>query len=198
MKSKIIESKSFNITHRLLHWSIGITIIILTVTALLHISWLSNNNMAKTIQENLQLFGIQISFADATIITQRLLEPKWEWHFYAGYVFVGLYVLRMIHLAIYGIHFPSPLDSRNTLKQRFQGLVYIGFYVLLGVTVVTGVLMLWGPTSWRWTSQIIHYQSHYYAIAFVLVHMAGITVTEVFMEKGVASSMIHGEKPKSK
>jgi len=187
-----MESKGFNITHRLLHWSIALCIVVLLGTALLHITWFGNNNLAKIILENLLLFGSQITPGDASIIAKRIAEPMWQWHFYAGYALVGLYILRLVHLSIYGVQFPSPFNKKNTLKQRFQGCIYVLFYLLLGITTLTGALMLWGPTSWRWTSQIIHYQSHYYAMVFILLHFGGITVTELFMEKGVASKMIHG------
>lgn len=187
-----MESKSYNVTHRLLHWSIGLSIIVLIGTALLHISWFGRDNLAKIIVENFLLVGGQISVGDASIIAKRIAEPMWQWHFYAGYALLGLYVLRIVHLSFYGMQFPSPFDNKNTLKQRFQGSIYILFYTLLGITTLTGALMLWGPTSWRWTSQIIHYQSHYYAMVFIILHFGGITVTELFMEKGVASKMIHG------
>jgi cytochrome b561 len=187
-----MESKGYNVTHRLLHWSIGLSILVLIGTALLHITWLGNDNLAKIMLENIIMFGGQITAGDASILAKRIAAPMWEWHFYAGYALVGLYILRLIHLSVYGVQFPSPFSNKNTLKQRFQGSIYIVFYLLLGITTVTGALMIWGPTSWRWTSQIIHYQSHYYAMAFVILHFGGITVTELFMEKGVASKMIHG------
>ena len=188
-----MESKNFNITHRLYHWGIALCIIILTGTALLHISWFGRDNLAKIIMENILLLGGQITAGDASILAKRISEPMWQWHFYTGYFLIGLYILRLIHLTIYGMQFPSPFDKKNTLKQRFQGSLYILFYSLVGITIITGALMLWGPTNWRWISQLIHYQSHYYAIAFVFLHFGGIIVTELFMERGVASKMIHGK-----
>ncbi len=186
------DSKTYDVLHRLLHWSIALCILVLLGTALLHITWFGNDHLARIIQDNLSLLGSQVSYGDATIIAKRIAQPMWDWHYYAGYVLVGLYILRLIHLSIYKMQFPSPFDKKNTLKKRFQGSIYILFYVLVGITTVTGALMIWGPTSWRWTSQIIHYQSHYYAMAFIVLHFGGITVTELFMEKGVASKMIHG------
>ena len=186
------DSKTYDVLHRLLHWSIALCITVLLGTALLHITWFGKDHLAKIIQDNLNLLGSQISFGDASIIAKRIAQPMWNWHFYAGYVLIGLYILRLIHLTINGMLFPNPFDKKNTLKQKTQGFTYIIFYFLVGVTVVTGSLMLWGPTSWRWTSQIIHYQSHYYSMAFILMHFGGIIVTELFMEKGVASKMIHG------
>ena len=193
-----MESKDFNVTHRLYHWGIALCIIILTGTALLHISWLGNDNLAKIIMENIVLLGGQISAGDASILAKRLAEPMWQWHIYTGYVLVGLYALRLIHLGIYGMQFPNPFSSKFTLKQRFQGFIYLYFYLSVGVTIVTGILMLWGPTEWRWASQLLHYKSHYYAVAFVFLHFGGITVTELFMERGVASKMIHGKGDETK
>jgi cytochrome b561 len=189
---KTTESKNYDVAHRLLHWSIALCITLLLVTALLHITWFGKNHLAKIIQDNIQFCGGQISYGDATIIAKRIAQPMWDWHFYAGYALIGLYILRLIHLSINGILFPSPFNKKNTLKQKTQGVTYILFYFLVGVTIVTGALMLWGPTNWRWTSQIIHYQSHYYALFFIFMHFGGIIVTELFMEKGVASKMIHG------
>jgi len=188
-----MESKDFNVTHRLYHWGIALCIIVLTGTALLHISWFGKDNLAKIIMENIILLGGQITAADASILAKRLAEPMWQWHFYTGYVLIVLYVLRLIHLGIYGMQFPNPFSKKNTLKQRFQGFIYLYFYLSVGVTIITGILMIWGPTEWRWISQLLHYKSHYYAVAFVLLHFGGITVTELFVEKGVASKMIHGK-----
>jgi cytochrome b561 len=187
-----MESKSFNATHRLLHWSIALAIIVLLGTALLHIYWFGRDNVAKIIQENLLLCGTQISIEDAGIVAKRIAQPMWDWHFYAGYALIGLYALRLIHLAVYGILFPSPFNKKNTPKQRAQGATYILFYVLLGITTLTGVHMLWGPTNLRQIAEVIHYQSHYYTLVFIMMHFGGIAVTELFMEKGVASKMIHG------
>lgn len=187
-----MESRNFNVTHRLLHWSIALCIVVLVFTALVHISWLNKTTITQILNENLHLYGDRVSEADAAIIAKRIVEPMWNWHFYMGYALIALYFLRMVHFMVYGIQFPNPLDKSNTLKQRAQGAVYILFYVLLGITTVSGILMLWGPTQFRYTSQIIHYQSHYYAIAFVFIHFAGIVFTELTMERGVASKMIHG------
>ena len=115
-----MESKNFNITHRLYHWGIALCIIILTGTALLHISWFGRDNLAKIIMENILLLGGQITAGDASILAKRISEPMWQWHFYTGYFLIGLYILRLIHLTIYGMQFPSPFDKKNTLKQRFQ------------------------------------------------------------------------------
>lgn len=187
-----MESKHFNITHRILHWGIALAIIVLLGTALLHITWFGRENIARIIQENLQLFGIKISMGDAEVIAKRIAQPMWDWHYYTGYVLIGLYLLRLIHLGYYGMLFPNPFKKGYTFKERVQGTTYLVFYTLLGVTTITGALMVWGPTSIRWTSQIIHFQSHYYALVFIMMHFGGIVVTELFMEKGVASKMIHG------
>lgn len=187
-----MEQKHFNTTHRLLHWGIALAIIILLGTALLHITWFAREYVARIIQENLLLFGIQISIGDAEIIAKRIAQPMWDWHFYAGYTLTALYVFRLLHLSFFGILFPNPLNNKNTLKQRMQGATYILFYTLLGVTIMTGTLMIWGPTAYRYTSQLIHFQSHYYTVAFILMHFGGIAATELFIEKGIASKMIHG------
>ena len=188
-----MEPKSFNTIHRLLHWNIALCIIVLSGTALFHSTWLGREHLAKIIQENLLLLcGIQLSFGDASIIAKRIAQPMWEWHFYAGYALMGLYILRLIHLAVYGIFFPNPFNRNTTLKQKVQGITYFLFYLLLGIAILTGTLMIWGPTAWRWTSQIIHYQSNYYVLGFILMHFCGIIFTENFIEKGIASKMIHG------
>ena len=123
-----MELKSFNVTHRLLHWNIAICIIILLVTALLHITWFGRDNLVKIIQENLLLLcGIQLSLGDASIIAKRIAQPMWEWHFYAGYALMFFYILRFIHLTIYGMFYPNPFKINTPLKQKVQGFTYLLF-----------------------------------------------------------------------
>jgi len=189
--SKFMKLRSFNATHRLLHWSISLCFILLLGTALLHITWFGRDNLAKIIQENLLLWGDQVTPGDANILAKCIAQPMWNWHFYAGDALIGLYILRLVHFAFYGMLFPNPFMKNTTLNKKVQGFTYIIFYMLLGITILTGSLMMWGPTKWRWISQIIHYQSHYYAIAFILMHFGGIIVSEFYFEKGVVSKMLH-------
>ncbi|MDD2798711.1 MAG: cytochrome b/b6 domain-containing protein [Bacteroidales bacterium] len=187
-----MESKNFSIVHRLLHWSIALAILVLVVTALLRMTWFDKHGVGQIIQDNLQLMNISLDNEHADVIAKRIAKPMWDWHIYTGYALIGLYILRMIHLFANGMQFPNPFDKSNTLKQKAQGVTYIVFYILLGITTLTGFLLLFGPTRFRYTSEIIHDQSIYYCLAFIVMHFGGIIVTELFLTRGVASKMIHG------
>jgi len=185
--------QKYTLTHRLLHWSIAFTLLFLMLTVFLRLTWLEKNNVAAILQENLKLLNIDLSHDDALKIAKKIRKPMWDWHIYSGYFLMALYVLRMINLYRMGIIFPNPFANSSTLKQKVQGWTYIVFYFLMGVSLVTGFLIVKGPEDWGELLESIHVQSIYYVILFIIMHFIGLVVGELADQKGIVSKMIHGK-----
>ena len=186
-------SKKFNLTHRLLHWAIAFTMFFLLLTVFLRLTWLEKNNVAAILQENLKLLQLNISQEDALKIAKKIRKPMWDWHIYSGYLLIALYLLRMITIFKAGILFPNPLTKNQTPKQKLQGWTYIIFYFLMGVSLLTGLLIVKGPGTWKEPLESVHVQSVYYAVLFIIMHMVGLVIAELTDQKGIVSKMIHGK-----
>jgi cytochrome b561 len=188
-----IETKNFNLTHRLLHWSIAFTILFLMLTVFLRLTWLDKNNVATILQDNLKGLNINLNHDDAIKIAKQIRKPMWDWHIYSGYFLITLYLLRMVNSFKLGIVFPSPFAKENTLKQKVQGWTYLIFYFLMGISLITGFLIVKGPENWKDSLESIHVQSLYYVALFIIIHTVGLVLAEISNQKGIVSKMIHGQ-----
>jgi cytochrome b561 len=189
-----IETKEFNLTHRLLHWFIAFAILFLMLTVFLRLTWLEKNNVASILQDNLKALKIDLNHDDAIKIAKQIRKPMWDWHIYTGYFLIALYLLRMINLFKIGIIFPNPFVKSSTLKQKVQGWTYLIFYFLMGISLLTGLLIVKGPEDWGDFLEDIHVQSIYYVILFIIMHMVGLVLAELSNQKGIISKMIHGKE----
>lgn len=188
-----IEPKEFNLTHRLLHWCIAFAFLFLMLTVFLRLTWLEKNNVATLLQDNLKALNINLNHDDAIKIAKQIRKPMWDWHIYTGYFLIALYALRMINLFKLGITFPNPFAKNSTLKQKIQGWSYIIFYFLMGISLLTGFLIVKGPENWGDFLEDIHVQSIYYSILFIIMHITGLVLAELSNQKGIISKMIHGK-----
>jgi cytochrome b561 len=188
-----IENNEFNLTHRLLHWAIAFSILFLMLTVFLRLTWLEKNNVAAILQDNLKALDINLNHDDAIKIAKQIRKPMWDWHIYTGYFLIALYLLRITNLFTAGIVFPSPFTKKSTLKQKVQGWAYIIFYFLMGISLITGFLIVKGPEDWEKLLESIHVQSIYYIVLFIFMHMVGLVLAEISDQKGIVSKMIHGK-----
>lgn len=186
-------SKKFNLTHRILHWSIAITLLFLMLTVFLRLTWLEKNNVAALLQENLKLLQINITQEDAIKIAKKIRKPMWDWHIYSGYLLIALYLLRMFSIFKAGVVFPNPFSKHQSSKQKLQGWTYVIFYFLMGISLLTGILIVKGPENWKEVLESIHVQSIYYVVLFIIMHLTGIVIAEITDQKGIVSKMIHGK-----
>jgi cytochrome b561 len=188
-----IENRKFDLSHRILHWLIAFTVLFIMFTVFLRLTWLDKNNIAAILQDNLKLLNISLNQDDAILIAKKIRKPMWDWHIYAGYFLIVLYILRMMHLYFNGIIFPNTLKKDKILKQKVQVWAYLIFYFLMAISLISGFFIVKGPVKYKDFLETIHVQSLYYVILFVIVHMAGIIVTELSDGKGIVSKMINGK-----
>lgn len=186
----------FNLTNRLLHWSIALTILFILLTVFLRQGWMNKEHLGEILQASLEKMGITISTKQAILIGKDLRRPMWVFHTYAGYLMIGLYLIRIILIAVQGPNFKNPLSKIASSKDIFTSLLYIIFYGLLGITLFTGLMLVYGPKEWKEFLKDLHVQSLYYVCGFIFLHICGVILADRYKERGLISKMISGDYPK--
>lgn len=110
------SNRKFTTLHRLLHWAISLALLILFITGFLHIYWMGKNHMAGIIENGTQ--NISISKDQIVGIAKSIRAPMWQWHIYAAYTMVALFLARIIYMIVKGIRFPNPFSGKKSLKER--------------------------------------------------------------------------------
>ncbi len=181
--------KNYSAFDRFLHWALAFTFLVVMLTVFLRLTWMEKNNVAEIIVDSLRAIHIDIAYDKAIKIAKNIRKPMFEWHITIGYFVTGIFVLRMMfHIFNKGNYNPK------SVKEAFQAWVYRIFYMLLGFTLITGLLIKFGPESIKDTAETIHKLTLYYAIAFMILHFSGILIGENTTAKGVVSKMIGGDK----
>ena len=185
----------FNLASRLIHWAIALVFLYILLTVLLRLGWMNKGHMGDIIQENLAKDGINLDKDAAGTLAKKVRRPMWETHTIAGYVLVGLYVIRMILNYVQGFGFESPLRSGLSGYKKFKSWVYVLFYICLTGSLLTGLLIEFGPHSIHDASEEIHKLSLYYMIAFIAIHLIGVVIADGTKERGIISKIISGDSP---
>lgn len=192
-----MSSVTYTKAHRVLHWLIAGVFLFILLTVLLRQHWMNKDQVGEILLKQLSDKGIQLSKPDAVKIGKAVRYPMWRYHVWAGYVLIGLYVIRMLVFRFQGVTFKSPFKKTLPAKERFKSIIYVLFYICFAITLITGMLMVWLPRdpSWRSLHQIaklVHVQSLYYSVAFIVLHLGGLVLGELGRDKGIISKMIHG------
>ena len=187
--------KRFNLAHRLIHWAIAFTVLFILLTVLLRMGWMNKDSMGAIIQQQLGKSGTSINDKDAGLIGKAVRLPMWRWHTVAGYVLVGLYLVRMLITLIQGVAYQSPFTKGLSLAYKVKAWAYVIFYILLAVTLTTGLLVVHGPKSWHHDMAAVHIKSLYYVVIFIVLHIGGVLIADAGPERGIISKIISGDQP---
>ncbi len=180
---------SYTLTDRILHWALAFSILFILLTVFLRLNWMEKNHVAAILTDKLSALDITLSKEQAIKIAKQIRKPMFDWHITIGYVAAGVFVLRML------FHIKNKKAFNPvTKKEKFQIWVYRVFYALLGVTLITGLYMEFGPDFLGDIVEEIHKLSLYYMIAFLFLHFGGILLAEFGSKKGIVSKMIGGDK----
>jgi cytochrome b561 len=148
--------------------------------------------MADIIQEYMKGTGQTMSYDEIVVMAKQIRKPMWNWHINLGYVLLGLFSIRFT-LPLFGeMKFQSPFAKNLTTKQRLQKWTYILFYICVVGSLITGLLIEWGPKEWKKPVEEIHMLGIYYLVAFIVLHLAGILIAESTNQKGIVSRIIGG------
>lgn len=185
---------NYSTLYRVIHWAIAITFLLLLLTIFLRLTWMNKDNVAAIIQEYLSDTGQVLSQEQLIVLAKKIRKPMWQWHIYLGYALTGLFALRFM-LPLFGsMKFQNPFEKNLSKKERFQKWVYIVFYVLVVISLATGIVIELGPKEYKKSMEKIHELSIYYLVGFMILHWAGVLIADSTNQKGIISRIISGSK----
>ena len=189
-----MENKKYSAIYRIIHWSIAVSFTLLLITIFLRLTWMNKYNMADIIQDFLADTNQSLSEDQLIVLAKSIRRPMWNWHIYLGYVLTGLFSIRFI-LPFFGqMKFQNPFVKGLSLKEKMQKWIYIIFYVCTIITLTTGLVIVFGPKELKHSMEDIHVLSIYYLIGFIIIHLAGVIISEFTNQKGIISRIISGDK----
>jgi cytochrome b561 len=193
-KENTTKEENYSTLYRIIHWAIAITFLLLLLTIFLRLTWMNKDNVAAIIQEYLSDTGQVLSQEQLIVLAKKIRKPMWQWHTYLGYALTGLFALRFM-LPLFGsMKFQNPFGKNLSSKDRFKNWVYIIFYVLVVISLSTGLVIDLGPKEYKKTMESIHELSIYYLVGFMVIHFAGVLIADSTNQKGIISRIISGSK----
>ena len=187
-----MDTTNYTRIYRIIHWAIALTFLLLLFTIFLRLTWMNKYHMADIMQEYLTGTVQTMSYDEIVVMAKQIRKPMWDWHINLGYVLLGFFSIRFILPAFGEMKFQSPFAKNLTTKQRFQKWTYILFYICVVGSLITGLLIEWGPKEWKKPVEEIHMLGIYYLVAFIVLHLAGILIAESTNQKGIVSRIIGG------
>lgn len=188
-----MQTRNYSKTYRILHWLIAFAFLLLLITIFLRKTWMEKNHVAEIIQTFLKDNGYAALPQDEAIsLAKKIRKPMWEWHIYLGYVLTGLYCIRLAVPFFGKMKFSSPFKEGLNTKTKFQFWVYLVFYTCTAVSLITGLIIEFGPKVYKKPMEEIHELSLYYLLSFMILHFAGILIAEFTSNKGLISRIISG------
>mgnify|MGYP006165583555 FL=1 len=190
-----METRNYSRVYRILHWLIAFSFIFLLITIFLRKTWMEKNHVAEIIQAFLADKGYPVlPEDDAILLAKKIRKPMWDWHIYIGYILTGLYCIRLAVPFFGEMKFSSPFKTGLDMKTKFQFWVYLVFYACTAVSLITGLIIEFGPKEYKKPMEEIHELSLYYLLGFMILHFGGILIAELTSDKGLVSRIINGGK----
>lgn len=206
----IKKGKKYAPAIRLWHW-LNFLIISGSLFTVLINSTLFDGTQRSFVKNELFNAGVSISDKQAGAVTHGLEDQVWEIHIYFGYALTALFLFRLI-----AEFFLPPAErlipklkkayqsyfilkkERETAKHELvvKGL-YIIFYLLLFIMVVTGLLLAFEDYTGiskniNHSIKEFHGFCMYLILGFIVLHLAGVLLAERKDGKGIVSDMING------
>ncbi|KIA88691.1 cytochrome b/b6 domain-containing protein [Kaistella jeonii] len=187
--------KTYTALHRLLHWTFALGMLVLFTTGFLRMYWMSKTVISEAVNKNLEIQNLNLDKQSLRTIVHSVQDPMFQWHVYAAYIITFAFIVRIIYMIVKGIKFPNLFLKTTTTKEKLQGLTYLGFYVLVAVQIITGSILKFeiGSESLGNLAETVHKLAIYWMPIFVLLHFAGVAISENTNRKGITSKMIGGD-----
>lgn len=189
-----MEQTKYSKVYRIIHWATAISFILLLLTIFLRLTWLNKFNVAAIIQDYLSGTDQVLSQEQLTALAKKIRQPMWDWHMYIGYVLVVLFSIRLLLPALGHMKFQNPFGKNLTVKEKFQKWTYLIFYICVFISLVTGLIIEFGPKELKKSMESIHVLGTYYLVAFIGLHLGGVLMAEFTSQKGIISRIISGTK----
>lgn len=187
----------YTLAFRVWHWLNATVVLGLIATVLLRWTFLSKHTNADILIEKLSSFDISITPDQAILLAKALRAPMWEWHIYFAYAFLGLVIFRVylyfkdssskVAFSDLDMHHKAVRSSYYILYTTFFIMLFSGFFIYLYKDL--GV-----SKDFAHDIKEIHEIVYYYIAIFIPLHIAGVFMADATDEKGLVSSMIHGER----
>lgn len=191
-----MEKTNYSKIYRILHWAIAISFILLLITIFLRLTWMNKHNVAEIIKEYLTTTGQVLTEDQLIDLAKKIRKPMWNWHIYIGYALVGLFSIRFLLPSFGEMKFQNPLSKELTTKMKIQKWTYIVFYICVVISLVTGLIIELGPKEFKKPMESIHELSIYYLLAFIVIHIGGVLISEFTDQNGIISRIVSGGKDK--
>lgn len=149
--------------------------------------------MSDIISNYLTNENITLTSKQLIALAKQIRKPMWDWHIIFGYILAGLFAVRFMLSSTGIVKIKNPFNKNLDLKVKFQYSIYLVFYVLIFVTLITGLLIEFGPESLKKIFETVHKLSLYYIVPYIIIHLIGVIIGELTTDKGVVSKMIGGE-----
>lgn len=184
------DKQTFTPLHRLLHWTLAISVSGVFLTGFLRLYWMNKDKVVGIISGTSDL----LSKDEMVGIAKNIQVSMWQWHIIFAYIIVGAFIIRIIYMLIKGIRFPDPFNKQLSFIERFQGGIYILFYLFVAFNIFSGSYHMWMPKSeFRTAITMIHKWAVYWFPIFLILHLGGVYLAEKSSHKGISSKMIGGE-----
>lgn len=204
------KGKKYPASIRIWHWLNLLLICGSLITVLIN-STLFDHAQRSFVQGELAHAGATVTQQQAGAVTHGMEDQVWGIHIWFGYGLAALFLFRLtaeFFLPPSQRLFPklksAYRDYYRLKKQReasrhelvIKGL-YLFFYLLLLIMVITGLLMAFEDRSGL-SDQVNHSIKEFHGfcmyliLAFTSVHLAGVILAERKEAKGIVSDMING------
>jgi len=186
----------YTLQFRIWHWVNAVIVLGLLGTVFLRKTFLSWRTNSEILMTQLGEMGTEITQAQAKILAKAVRAGMWEWHIILGYALAALILFR-IYLYFKDSSekkkFPA-LEPRN--KARY--ILYYLFYAAVTFMAVSGLVIHFHESlslSKEFAKEVAEIHEFVYnaILIFVVVHVAGVIVSESREENGLISSMFNGK-----
>lgn len=189
-----MKNQSYSKIYRIMHWSLALTLLLILFTVFLRMTWMNKDHMAAIIETFLTEKGTNLSKEELIVLAKQIRKPMWDWHIYLGYVCTGLFAVRLLLPTLNQMPFPNPFQKNLSRKEKIQFGIYLAFYIGITLSLLTGLLIKFGPKSAKDTLETIHKLSLYYVIPYLIIHLGSVIWAEFTNDSGIISRIISGKK----
>ena len=194
---------------RVWHWANGLLIIALLITVLINSTILKPRKNAPLVQAEMQKSGVALTPQQAQTAVHALSDKVWDFHVYLGYFLAAFMLYRLVaeifqpanrkfikQIKAAWLLFKTP-NAADGLHDIMVKVVYLVFYLLLVIMVITGLSLAFADNlglakSLEHNIKDVHGFCMYLVLGFVIVHIIGVVAAELRNEKGIVSDMING------
>jgi cytochrome b561 len=192
---------------RIWHWANSGLVLAQLITILFLFVVVKVKTLAPEFSKVLAEKGVTMAPEQLRGLTRIVAHRIWDWHIWMGIAISVLLAFRVLvsfrqrggqrtAAKLASLQARVAAGEPGATKAVWVRYSYRAFYVVLGVMVVTGLILVFEDyfRTIEHTMKEIHEVSMYVVLAFVVAHIFGVFRAEVTDAPGITSDMIHGGK----